>query len=109
MRVFVHAGKALVLLFWLLVLANLVDPFTRPFDGLLNVCGGVMLLLHVAELLVFGERLKVSGNLARERVLVLLFGVLQLISLPDPEPAMQAEEAAVSEPPVTPGEEVSHA
>ncbi|CAD5109225.1 DUF1145 domain-containing protein [Zestomonas carbonaria] len=98
MKIFLGMGKALALLFWLVVLANLLKPFAQPFAGLLHLAGGSLLLLHVLELMLFGARL--NGGL--ERLQVLAFGILHLFAQPRIEPAGVVEDVALTE-------EVSHA
>lgn len=84
MKVFLGLGKAGAVLFWLVVLANLLDPFAQPFDLLLRLGGGLILLTHVLELLLFGARLKGRPRPWRDRLQVLLFGVFHLLALPQP-------------------------
>ena len=58
MKAIAGLGKLIALCFWVAVLANLLHPFARPFATLLLAAGGLILLIHVVELLVLGSRLK---------------------------------------------------
>jgi len=82
MKVILQLGKVVVVLFWLVALANLVSPWGKPFDQLLLLCAGLMLLAHLVELVLFDSRLKGRPQPWRDRAQVLLFGVLHLLSLP---------------------------
>ena len=91
MKVFLQVGKTAVAVFWLLVLANLISPLNKPLDLLLNVLGGVILLAHVIELAIFGNRLRGQPNLNLHRVQVLLFGIFHLHGLPEVPVAAKPE------------------
>ena len=82
MKAFVGLGKVVALLFWLAVLANLLHPFAHPFATLLQVAGGLVLLIHIVELLVLGARLRGRPHPGLDRVQVLLFGIFHFLSLP---------------------------
>lgn len=88
MRVFLRLGKLLALLFWALVLINLLASFAKPFDVLLYLGGALVLLIHGLELLLFKAQLEQRPRLWLDRLQVLLFGAFHLFSLP---PATQAE------------------
>jgi putative membrane protein len=88
MRAFLRLGKLLALLFWALVLVNLLDSFTQPFALLLHVAGALVLLIHGLELLLFKARLQQRPQPGLERLQVLLFGVFHVFGLP---PLTQAE------------------
>jgi putative membrane protein len=94
MKVFLQVGKTAVAVFWLLVLVNLISPLNKPVDLLLNVLGGLVLLAHVVELGLFGNRLRGLPNLNVHRVQVLLFGIFHLYGLAEPVPVEVAEPAA---------------
>lgn len=74
-------AKGAVAMFWLVALLNLLYPFGEPLQGWLLAGGGIMLLVHVGELLLFNRRLAARPLPWLERVQVLLFGVLHLQSL----------------------------
>jgi putative membrane protein len=81
-------GKAIVLAFWLALLVNLAQPFAAPFALLLNLCGVLLLALHLAEVLVFRARLQERPKPWSERLQIILFGVFHLLAL---RPAERAE------------------
>ena len=82
MRVFLRLGKLLALLFWALVLVNLLVNFAKPFGVLLHLAGALVLLIHGFELLLFKVRLAQRPRPWWERLQVLLFGVFHLFGLP---------------------------
>ncbi|MGY4535201.1 putative membrane protein [Pseudomonas sp. TE3786] len=100
MKVFLHVGKTAVAVFWLLVLVNLFSPLNKPVDLLLDVLGGLVLLAHVLELGMFGNRLRGLENLNLHRLQVLLFGIFHLYGLAEPEAAavLDAVPAPIAEP-----------
>ncbi|MBM7060500.1 DUF1145 domain-containing protein [Pseudomonas sp. UL073] len=102
MKVVLGVGKAVALLFWLLVLVNLFQPFAQPFAWMLYLFGASVLLLHGLELMLFSARLAGHPNLPLQRLWVMLFGILHLLSLPEAAPAEAVEQPVVAE-------EVSHA
>ena len=75
LRVLAHA---LVLLFWGLVLVNLLAPVSQPFAGLLQLSGVAMLVLNLLAVAIHHQLLKRQPVSWRQRLLVLLFGALQL-------------------------------
>ncbi|WP_137886723.1 DUF1145 domain-containing protein [Pseudomonas sp. 2FE] len=93
MKVFLRLGKVVAGLFWLVVLVNLLSPFAKPFDLLLYVLGGVILLAHVAELTLFNYRLQGRPQPGLDRLQVLLFGVFHLLGLPQPAVKREAGHA----------------
>jgi putative membrane protein len=72
-----NMAKVALLLFWLVALGNLVLPFAEPLSRL----AGIILLVHVAEILLFNRRLQARPNPWLERLQVLLFGFVQIRSL----------------------------
>ena len=84
MSLFLGLGKGVASLFWLALLVNLFAPFTHPFGLLLNLLGGVILLLHLMELAWFTERLKGRPRPWLDRLQLLLFGTFHLLTLPKP-------------------------
>lgn len=116
MKVFLQVGKTAVAVFWLLVLFNLVSPLNKPVDLLLNGLGALVLLAHIVELALFGNRLRGLESVNLHRVQVLLFGIFHLYGLAEPEPVAVAQTpvaeptAAEQAPAATPdGAEVEHA
>ena len=82
MRVFLRLGKLLALLFWALLLVNLLVSFAKPFGVLLHLAGALVLLLHGLEFLLFKARLAQRPRLWLELLQVLLFGAFHLLGLP---------------------------
>ncbi len=58
MKALLGLGKLIALLFWLAVLANLIQPFAHPFALLLNAAGALILLIHILEVLALRKRLQ---------------------------------------------------
>jgi putative membrane protein len=82
MRLLGIVGKAAFLVFWLAVLANLLEPFAYPFHPLINGVAAALLLLHFIEMLATGARLKSRPSPWLDRLQVLLFGVFHWHRLP---------------------------
>ncbi|AYC33835.1 DUF1145 domain-containing protein [Pseudomonas cavernae] len=85
MHIILRLGKALALLFWLAVLINLVMSFAHPLDLLVELCGGLILLLHLLELVLFDRHLRDCPRPGLERLQVLVFGVMHVLGLPRQE------------------------
>ena len=88
LRVF---AQALVLLFWGLVLANQLAPMSQPFAVLLQLSGVAMLVLNLLAVAFYNQLFKRQSRPWRQRLLVLLFGALQL---PAPSRAEESLDAA---------------
>jgi len=73
-----HIAKGALLLFWLLALVNLLQPFAGPY---LSWAALLILLIHVVEIALLHGRLQRQPQPWRERWLVLLFGVLHVRGL----------------------------
>lgn len=69
---------ALVLLFWGLLLSNLLSPLNQPFSMLLQLLGAAMLVLNLLTVAFYHQLLKQQSHPWRQRLLVLLFGALRL-------------------------------
>lgn len=82
MKTFLWAGKLLTLLFWAVVLSNLIQPFATPFALLLNAAGVLVLLAHALELWLFDKRVAVCAKPHLQRVWVMVFGIFHLAGLP---------------------------
>jgi putative membrane protein len=78
MKVFWGLGKLLTLLFWVLVLINLVSPLINPIHLLINLAGSLLLLTHLMELLLFNGSLKGRAHPWRDRLQILLTGIFHL-------------------------------
>lgn len=51
MKAFLGLGKLVTLVFWGAVLVNLLHPFAYPLNWLLSIAGGLILLIHLIEIL----------------------------------------------------------
>ncbi|MBX9755352.1 MAG: DUF1145 domain-containing protein [Pseudomonadaceae bacterium] len=74
-------AKALLLLFWVAALVNLLMPFPEPLGGRLGWLAGIILIAHVVEMLLFNRRLQARPQPWLERLQVLAFGFVHLRSL----------------------------
>ncbi|MCU1758184.1 DUF1145 domain-containing protein [Pseudomonas sp. 14P_8.1_Bac3] len=84
MKVFWGLGKLLTLLFWLVVLVNLMTPFVNPLHLLVNLAGGVLACLHLLEALFCFRSLRGRAHPWRDRLSILFFGVFHLQTIPAP-------------------------
>ncbi|MEB0045805.1 MULTISPECIES: DUF1145 domain-containing protein [unclassified Pseudomonas] len=84
MKVFWGLGKALTWLFWLVVLVNVLIPFVKPLHSLVNLAGGLLLLIHLLELLLFNGRFKGRAHPWRDRLQTLFVGIFHLQTIPAP-------------------------
>ncbi|WP_044871720.1 DUF1145 domain-containing protein [Pseudomonas sp. LFM046] len=82
MRVFMELGKVVALMFWLVVIINLVSPFATPFEMLLNGAAILLILVHLFEILMFNSLLRGRARPWVDRLQLLLFGVFHLLSIP---------------------------
>lgn len=73
--------KALLLVFWLAALVNLLLPFGSPWALVTNAVAGVLLTLHLLEIVIFHRLLAAQRQPMRHRLYVLLFGILHLQKL----------------------------
>ena len=80
MKLFWGMGKVLTLAFWLVVLVNLAVQLPSPFEILLKLAGGLMLLMHVLEVLFFNGDLRGRAHPWRDRLQILCFGMFHLQS-----------------------------
>lgn len=90
MKVFWGLGRLLTLLFWLVVLVNLIVPFVHPLHLLVNFAAAFLLALHLLELLVFRASFRGRPEPGRDRLRVLLFGIFHLQTLPTAPEASHA-------------------
>lgn len=87
-RLALGVAKALMLLFWWLVVLNLLSPFPRPFSPWLNLLGACVLMLHLFEVLVFNDLLRPRAHRWLDRAQILVLGMFHVQSLPRlPKPA----------------------
>ncbi|KAB0500019.1 DUF1145 domain-containing protein [Pseudomonas vancouverensis] len=84
MKVLWGLGKLLTLLFWLVVLANLLTPFVNPLHLLVNLAGGVLASIHLLEALLCYRSLRGRSHPWLDRLMILIFGVFHLQTIPAP-------------------------
>jgi putative membrane protein len=72
------AAKAVLAVFWLLALVNLLVPFANPY---LNWLAALLLLIHLVEIVALHGRLQRQARPWADRLQILLFGVLHLRGL----------------------------
>ncbi|MBH8611514.1 DUF1145 domain-containing protein [Pseudomonas mohnii] len=84
MKVFWGLGKLLTLLFWSVVLVNLLTPFIYPLHLLVNLAGSLLAGLHLLEVLFCFRSLRGRAHPWRDRLNILFFGVFHLQTIPGP-------------------------
>ncbi|MEZ1318575.1 DUF1145 domain-containing protein [Pseudomonas fluorescens] len=84
MKVVWGLGKLLTLLFWAVVLVNLMTPFVYPLHLLVTLAGGALAVLHLLEALFCFRSLRGRAHPWRDRLKIVLFGVFHLQTLPAP-------------------------
>ena len=82
MKVLWGLGKVLTLLFWGVVAINVFNPLSNPFDLLINLAGSLLFLTHLLELLLFNSSLQGRPHPWRDRLYILLVGILHVQTLP---------------------------
>lgn len=81
-------GKALMVLFWWVLLVNLAMPQPAPFSLLINALGVALLAVHLLEIALFNAALRGRSHPGFDRVQILLTGIFHVMSIPRPlEPA----------------------
>ena len=76
------AGKILMSLFWVVAIINYGVDFKEPMGSILYVVTGIIVLLHVFEIIVYRERIdKADGGLIYNTFMTLLFGLFHIRSL----------------------------
>ncbi|MFJ7143249.1 MAG: DUF1145 domain-containing protein [Pseudomonas protegens] len=93
MKVLWGMGKFLTLVFWLVVLINVVKPLVNPLHLLVNLAGSLLLLTHLLELLLFNGSLKNRPHPWRNRLQILLVGIFHLQTLPADVPVVETDHA----------------
>ncbi|WP_194789317.1 DUF1145 domain-containing protein [Pseudomonas sp. UFMG81] len=87
MKFILGLGKVLTVLFWWVVLFNLLMPQPLPLNLLINATGIVLLTLHVLEVLFFNGSLRGRSHRWFDRLQILLTGIFHVMSIPKPEEA----------------------
>lgn len=84
MKVLWGLGKGLTLLFWLVVLVNLISPLINPFHLMINLIGSLLLMTHVVELVLYNRNLKERAHPWRDRLQILVVGIFHVQTLATP-------------------------
>ncbi|MCU1721301.1 MULTISPECIES: DUF1145 domain-containing protein [Pseudomonas] len=84
MKGFLGLFKALTVVFWWVVLVNLLIPAQPPFHQLINLAGASLLGLHLLEILFFNGRLRQRSHRWFDRLQILLVGIFHILSIPAP-------------------------
>ena len=77
-------GKALTVVFWWVVLVNLLIPQEFPFNRLISLAGAALLGLHLLEVLFFNGSLRGRSHRWFDRLQILLVGIFHVLSIPAP-------------------------
>ena len=84
MKVIWGLGKLLTLVFWLVVLVNLLTPFIYPLHPLVNLAGCLLAGLHLLEAVFCFRTLRGRAHPWLDRLKILFFGVFHLQTIPAP-------------------------
>ncbi|MBK4990399.1 MULTISPECIES: DUF1145 domain-containing protein [Pseudomonas] len=82
MKFFLGLGKVLTIAFWGVVLFNQMAPQPLPLNLLINAAGGLLLCLHVLEVLFFNGSLRGRSHRWFDRLQILLTGIFHVMSIP---------------------------
>ncbi|WNW11519.1 DUF1145 domain-containing protein [Pseudomonas sp. DTU_2021_1001937_2_SI_NGA_ILE_001] len=85
MKLFWGLGKLLMLVVWAVILLNLAVRLPGPFDVLFDLAGGLLLAVHVLDILVFNARLRGRPQPWRDRGKIILFGIFHIKAIGTPE------------------------
>jgi len=81
MKVFWGLGKILTLGFWAVVLINQLVLLPNPFDVLINLAGGLLLVIHIMQLFFFNGSLRGRKHPWTDRLKIVFFGIFHLQSI----------------------------
>jgi putative membrane protein len=84
MKVIWGLGRLLTLLFWSVVLVNLLIPFVFPLHPLVNLAGGLLGVIHLLEALLCNRSLRGRAHPWLDRLRIVIFGVFHLQTIPAP-------------------------
>ena len=84
MKVIWGLGRLLTLLFWSVVLVNLLTPFVFPLHLLVNLAGGLLGFIHLLEALLCYRSLRGRAHPWLDRLKIVIFGVFHLQTIPAP-------------------------
>lgn len=76
--------KNIILLVWILVIANLFLPTPEWLDQILKVIGIFLVVAHLIECVIFNKKIRRNHRPSiKGFLLVFIFGVVHLNTLPD--------------------------
>lgn len=84
MKSLLALGKILTVVFWWVVLVNLLIPQEFPFNQLISIAGATLFALHVLEVLFFNGCLRGRSHRWFDRLQILLVGIFHIVSIPAP-------------------------
>jgi putative membrane protein len=84
MKVIWGLGKLLTLVFWSVVVVNLLTPFIYPLHLLVDLAGCLLAGLHLLEAVFCYRSLRGRAHPWLDRLKVLIFGVFHLQTIPAP-------------------------
>ncbi|PMZ85877.1 MULTISPECIES: DUF1145 domain-containing protein [unclassified Pseudomonas] len=84
MKVIWGLGRLLTLVFWAVVLVNLLIPLVFPLHPLVNLAGGLLGFIHLLEALLCYRSLRGRAHPWLDRLKIVIFGVFHLQTIPTP-------------------------
>lgn len=84
MKSLLALGKILTVVFWWVVLVNLLIPQEFPFNQLISIAGATLFALHLLEVLFFNGCLRGRSHRWFDRLQILLVGIFHIVSIPAP-------------------------
>ena len=71
--------RVITVLFWIAVLSTFVFPWPQPFDRIVPIIGGCILVSHSIEAILFRKRLlQLGGYTSRDICMMLVFGIFHM-------------------------------
>ncbi|WP_461538035.1 DUF1145 domain-containing protein [Spongorhabdus nitratireducens] len=74
-------GKLVTVGFWLMVVISLFGVFVSPFNTIIPVAGLAIVFILGIEAVLWRRALMASGELGKNVVMVLIFGVFHMATL----------------------------
>ena len=78
------------IVFWIVWILSLFFPRFGFASLFINALGGLILLVHVAEIFIFWKRIDGTDEPVPNAVRVLLFGIFHARTLPEPQSRPEA-------------------
>ena len=76
-----HIASAI---FWTVWVVNFVVPFPWGLEPIVRIIGGIILIVHVIEIIVFWKRIDATGAPVPNALRILLFGIFHARTLSKP-------------------------